>query len=260
MFDHILLEEEQINLLCTLVEASRNVPREKRQKFHAVQTLGKHSADIIHEGLPKDFPGAYIGDIEILATEGFFNYGYGSHGTINFDIAPFGYKYYEYVMSHKGESTERVEISINNFIDSKYFQDKYSDAFQKWSESEKILWESETKKQYTVIGHLCRETIQIFASKLIDLIKPDNYDNNTAHTISRLRSVFDHQKAQVGEAEMAFCESLLSYWGTVNDLIQKQEHGAQKEGKPLTWEDGRRVVFQTMIVMYEIDRLLFTKT
>jgi hypothetical protein len=46
------------------------------------------------------------------------------------------------------------------------------------------------------------------------------------------------------------------YWGTVNDLIQRQEHGAQREGGALAWEDGRRVVFQTAIVMFEIDRSL----
>jgi hypothetical protein len=27
---------------------------------------------------------------------------------------------------------------------------------------------------------------------------------------------------------------------------------------PLTWEDGRRVVFQTLLVMYELDRALST--
>jgi hypothetical protein len=38
--------------------------------------------------------------------------------------------------------------------------------------------------------------------------------------------------------------------------VQRQEHGAQKEGRPLVWEDGRRVVFQTAIVMFELDRAL----
>jgi hypothetical protein len=39
-------------------------------------------------------------------------------------------------------------------------------------------------------------------------------------------------------------------------LVQRQEHGAQKEVTPLTWEDARRVVFQTCVVMYEINRAL----
>ena len=52
----------------------------------------------------------------------------------------------------------------------------------------------------------------------------------------------------VGERDRAFLDALLTYWGTVSDLVQRQEHGAKKEGEPLMWEDARRVVFQTAIV------------
>jgi hypothetical protein len=45
-------------------------------------------------------------------------------------------------------------------------------------------------------------------------------------------------------------------YATVSDLVQRQEHAGQREGEPLVWEDGRRIVFQTAIVMFEIDRSL----
>lgn len=51
-------------------------------------------------------------------------------------------------------------------------------------------------------------------------------------------------------------DALLVYWGAVNDLIQRQEHGATKEGEALRWEDGRQVVFQTAVVMFEIARAI----
>jgi len=54
----------------------------------------------------------------------------------------------------------------------------------------------------------------------------------------------------------AVLESLVSCWEAAIDLVQRQEHGANKEGEPLVWEDARRVVFQTMMVMYELDRAL----
>lgn len=48
---------------------------------------------------------------------------------------------------------------------------------------------------------------------------------------------------------------LLDYWRKANDLVQRQEHGAAREpDESFIWEDSRRVVFQTLIVMYEIDR------
>lgn len=36
------------------------------------------------------------------------------------------------------------------------------------------------------------------------------------------------------------------------DLIQKQEHRAEKEKEQLTWEDSRRLVFQKVNVMVEL--------
>ena len=58
----------------------------------------------------------------------------------------------------------------------------------------------------------------------------------------------------LGETHQAFLHALLTYWGTVSDLVQRQEHGAVRDKEPLTWEDTRRVVFQTAIVMFEIAR------
>ena len=42
----------------------------------------------------------------------------------------------------------------------------------------------------------------------------------------------------------------------MSDLVQRQEHGAQKEGEDLTYEDARRVLLHTAMVMDECDRIL----
>lgn len=65
--------------------------------------------------------------------------------------------------------------------------------------------------------------------------------------------MLDKKKSDLGGTEHEFLKAYISYWGTVNDLVQRQEHGAQKEGEKLIWEDGRRVVFNTMVLMYEVD-------
>jgi hypothetical protein len=46
-------------------------------------------------------------------------------------------------------------------------------------------------------------------------------------------------------------EALLDYWETVVDLTNRQEHG-----RGLTADDSRAVVFQTMLVMREVDLAL----
>jgi hypothetical protein len=78
-------------------------------------------------------------------------------------------------------------------------------------------------------------------------------DQDPVHVVARVRAVIEHRRTALGEATSEVLGALLAYWGTVSDLVQRQEHGAQKEGQQLIWLDARRVVFQTASVMYEID-------
>jgi hypothetical protein len=78
--------------------------------------------------------------------------------------------------------------------------------------------------------------------------------SDPANTVARIRAVLDTKA--LGEAHGAMLKALLAHWGTVSDLVQRQEHGAQKEGETLTWEDTRRVVAQTAVVMFEIARVV----
>jgi len=136
------------------------------------------------------------------------------------------------------------------------FKLRYPDAYDKWASAEDLLWKTDSEQQLTTIGHLCREAVQKFATALVAHYQPSNVTEDKAKTIARVKAVLDMQGAKMGTREKRFLEALLSYWGTVNDLIQRQEHGAQKEGQQLVWEDGRRIVFQTAVVMFEIDKAL----
>jgi hypothetical protein len=75
--------------------------------------------------------------------------------------------------------------------------------------------------------------------------RPEAVDPDPQHTVARLRVVA--ARVDPPEAVEQFLEALLAYFGTVSDLIQRQEHGAQKEGEMLSGEDARRVAFQTLI-------------
>ena len=60
-------------------------------------------------------------------------------------------------------------------------------------------------------------------------------------------------QAEFGSSSVrAHLDAVIVYWGTVSDLVQRQEHGAAKEGEALTWEDARRVVFQTVNLFHEL--------
>lgn len=254
MFDQILLEREQDDLLIMLVEASRNIPREDRQKFMFQEFNG--GAFIRHPGLKDSFCKAYKGDLETLGRAGLLALSYDSKDTLLFDVTPRGFKYYEHLKELTGQPIQQVENFIHSYLDGEKFQQKYPSAYQKWIEAERILWGSDSEQQLTTIGHLCREAIQEFVTALVEHHQPPNVTNNKANTVARMKAILNLHTEKFGTTIKPFLDALLVCWGTTSDLIQRQEHGGQKEGDALIWEDGRRVVFSTGLVMFEIDRAL----
>ncbi|MBW2004127.1 MAG: hypothetical protein JRI72_05850 [Deltaproteobacteria bacterium] len=254
MFEQILLEQEQKDLLAVLVEAARNVSPDKRKKFHVLRTDVKDY--LRHPGLADSDMIVYFGDIEALAHENLLVLSYGQTGTPFFDITPKGFKYYEQMKQLAGQPVQRIETTIKNYLVADHFQQKYPKAYQKWADAERMLWVSDTEHQLTTIGHLCREAMQEFVTVLVEQCQPLEVEDDKALTVKRLKAVLELKTKQLGKTEKPFLDALLVYWGTVSNFVQRQEHGAQKEGQSLVWEDGRRVVFQTAIVMFEFDRSL----
>jgi hypothetical protein len=123
-------------------------------------------------------------------------------------------------------------------------------------DADALLWESDSERQMTTIGHLCRESIQEFASSLVAQYQPPGVDPNKAHDVARIRAVIDFESNHLGAREKQYLTALISYWRAISGLIQRQEHGSHQTDRPLVWEDGRRVVFQTAILMFEVESSL----
>jgi hypothetical protein len=253
---HILLEPEQEELLCRLVEAALSV-KEKRQPFiETKEARQDYLTTLLHEGLRGASTGVFMGDMEALVNARLLASSYISGNTRVFYVTPEGFRYYRELKQRLGEPVERVETETRKYLDGDRFRAAYPAAYKKWSDAEALLWDAEAKDQLTTVGHLCREAMQEFAAVLVRHYQPPNVNQDPTHTVARVRSVLKAKASQLGTTEAPFIDTLIAYWGTVSDLIQRQEHGSQREGTPLIWEDGRRSVFQTAVVMFEVDRAL----
>jgi hypothetical protein len=249
------LEKEQEELLATLVEAYRSVPRNKRQPFLVSTSDESSFAYLRHPGLPTQSVDVYPADIKVLARNGLLAVSDYRGEISDFDINPEGFDYYSQMKLRDGQPLQGVEAGTIKYLDADRFQQKYPSAYKKWKEAESLLWGSDSERQLTTIGHLCREAVQECAATLVHLFQPPNIEPDKAKTVARLKAVLKVRENQFGDKERAFLDALVVYWGTVSDLIQRQEHGGQRE-RPLIWEDGRRVVFQTAILMLEVDSSL----
>jgi hypothetical protein len=251
----MMLEEEQEELLGRFVESHRSAPREARSYFIASESMGSTQATFIHgrvHGL--NFQGSRA-DAEVLADAGFLRLTFGSRGDPLFYVTPEGITRYEARMT-SSPSVAAVESRVREYLSQSDLKKAHSAALTKWEQAERLLWAADSAPQHTTIGHLCREALQEFAGSIAAQHKVDVSSIDPAKTVSRLREVVAARAARLGSTEKPFLDALIAYWGTLSDLVQRQEHGALREGDDLVWEDGRRVVFQTCIVMYETSRAL----
>lgn len=167
-----------------------------------------------------------------------------------------GEDHYAGLKTRAGEPVREVEEDLRSYIDSQAFRTQYPSAYQSFAEGERLLWQPDSQEQLTTVGHHAREAMQEFATALVERHHPPDPDPDPAKTVRRLSAVVEHHRPQLGEGRSDFLDALASYWWHLNAIVQRQEHGGQKEGEPLIWEDARRVVLHTGVVMVEIARTL----
>ncbi len=254
------LDDHQKNLLVDLIEAEKSIPRERRQHFYVANTVGPPGVQLMHEGWKDTDRRVFEGDIETLGRAGLIALSADNTGLQQFYVTQAGHAFYADLMLQKGRPLQRVQNISREYLSSAAFQRKYPTAYAKWSQAEALLWSSDSAAAFTTIGHLAREAMQEFATALVERFQPTSVDADCAKIVSRIRAVLNTQSTSIGATEKPFLEALLAYWGTVSDLVQRQEHGAQREKQYLRWSDARRIVLQVAIIMFELDEVLSNST
>lgn len=256
-FDHIRLEKEQKDAFTRIVETVKKIPRKERMKMVAIKFAfgpGKLIIPSSNSGF-FELDDIVPGDLEELAGKGLLSISYRGKNE-NYLVSPEGFQYYEWLMKEMGKPVERIEKHTLNYFDSEDFRKKYKDAYEKLKQAEELLWASDSDANFSAIGHHCREAMQEFADCLYQDIFRKASEEPKSHDKNRVKAVIEKKKENIPSTVRPFLEALYSYWDVLSDLVQRQEHGAQKEGEPLNWEDARRVVFQTANVMFEFHRAL----
>ena len=186
MFERYELLPDQRELLKKFVEAHRNVPRDRRQKFMMLRTHDRGDF-VLHPGFPGGDLDVYHGDLEILAEQGFLTVSSSSQGTANYDVHPRAYRYYEYLQEQAGNPIQRIEKEIVAYLDSENFQRRHSTAFRHWTDAAELFVRADSDSQWTTIGHHCREAVQEFASDLVDAHHLTSKYPERNKTVDRIR-------------------------------------------------------------------------
>ena len=250
-----VLEPEVEDILATLVQHSQRVARPER-RFFVRQFLSTSGAAKVFGGGLESALDIAPQDLRELSECGYIKTErHNTSGSYEFYITPQGYKYVEVVDAR--DPLERPRVEVEHYLRGARFAELYPDAVRKWTHAARYLAENPTEHA-TRIGHDCREALAAFASALVDRHGALALDRGRG-TVDSIRAVIEKYRAEMGEGTSEFLASLVSYWGTVSDLAQRQEHAAAKEGEPIDADDARRVVWYSALVMYELERTFATR-
>jgi integrase len=137
-------------------------------------------------------------------------------------------------------------------IDEAGFGSRYPEAYERWRDAFD-LYRLNAERHAGRIGHDCRDAITAFAATVASRYDVP-FEPSASNTIKPVRAVLD-AIPDVSPSVREFLKALLAYWGTLSDLAMRQDHAAA-QAKALSADDSRRLVFQALVVMAEIDSAL----
>ena len=255
--DFPILEEEQINLFCQIVDAHRNVIPSKRTDF--IVTRDSTSDSMLHPGFSNGWADVVIVDLRILDNSGLIKI-YNSnnpHTEFSFTLTSLGFQYYEYIKDKSISPIERIQKETLNFINIPSFEQRYKNAFLKWKESEKLLWSTNTEINISTVGHLCSEALQDFLDILISRHHLGKDYPQKDKTKGRVKALINNRKSTSSDTILKLLEKFYEFWDMLNELVQRQEHYGLKERETIVLEDAKRVVLYTVIIMQELDKQFY---
>lgn len=242
------LDEAQSDLLILLCEAARRQPRDSKESFLGVDMMGGPGINhpMLAGGELTDF---HWPDLETLYDCGLIRGRVGQHELI-FDVSPNGFEHFDKLMHARGQPTVRLEDTMHRLLDSTWFGSTFPAAMNSWRKAEALYWADTNAEHATAIGHHCREAMQLFGVSFANALEES--PGPAEKTIENVRSGLNALRGQLSESRLELLDTLLVYWRTVIAIVQRQEHGASKEGESLGQEDSRIAVFYTALVMFEL--------
>jgi hypothetical protein len=244
------LEPEQDELLASMVEEAREVPRAKR-----TWSLMRASQGAILRG-PGGDREVLESDMSVLESAGLLKVTGRSTSMFQYILAPAALTRYATRRKLEAGPEVRMAQDVRSLIDHGPLRRDYPAAYEKWAEAEALLWGDDRERELTTIGHKCREAMQEFGSAVVSRYAPPDAETNAAFVKKRTGAVIADLLPGLAETQASLLKALGAYSNATLDDIQRQEHGAQKEGEPLTWDDARRVVFHTGFVLSEFAAVL----
>jgi hypothetical protein len=153
------------------------------------------------------------------------------------------------------EDFDGLEAYLTACVGHERFRSVHLGAYERWSQASAILYSDSTRESLLAAGQKAHEALQEFALAVSEPPhSPVPDSDSTEATIGRLRDFTEAYRSQLGDARCDLLQVLLDHWRALTAHLQAHAQDAEMLDEPLRWEDARRVVILTALVMVEIDR------
>ena len=170
---------------------------------------------------------------------------------IHIELTPYGRE----VAREDADPIEETHADLRRVLASESFERAYPAAFKSWAAAEEMLFGANPEAELGKIGFNLRDATQAFASALVEEYPLETPEPSVTQVTKRLRAVIHTYRPRLGKRRSKSLDAMVNLWEADIDLIQRQTHANEKD-KPLTVNDGRRVVFLTMFLMVEFATIL----
>jgi hypothetical protein len=161
------------------------------------------------------------------------------------------------------EEFERIEDYLRAYLEEERFRSTHPLAYGRWLVAWELLWCADSRAKLIGVAHRGSDAMQAFSSSLVERCTPLAIDSDWPDLLAGgaprpdpldgLTSVTDTYRDELGErAELL--GGLLEHWQVLLENVRRHENGPQVVAERLRWEDGRRLVLFTALVMVEMDR------
>lgn len=193
-------------------------------------------------------------DLEQLAVKSYLHLREPS-GTLFVSVTAEGHAYYE---DHQRERhpPEQLAMRVREYVDTTAAV-AYPEAAVRLQEAAAELWSARQDADVTPVGFKCREAVQSFAQTYYARFYPRAAAEPLAKekTGDLVSKVVRHLQEERGEKDTAFDDALYQFWRRLIDLNQKVVHDVTTPDRPLSWEDGRRVLLYSYLLIGELHLL-----
>jgi hypothetical protein len=159
---------------------------------------------------------------------------------------------------------QRIDDYLRAYLEDERFRSAHPLAYGRWLVAWEMLWCADTRAKVIDAAERTPAAMHAFGSSLLERCTPLAMDphwpdlladgSRRPDPLEGLTSVADAYREQLGEERSELLRGLVEHWRTLLLGVCRHDDSSRPPAERLHWEDGRRLVLFTALVMVEFDR------